>query len=196
MDSKKVDDVQRLLADVGAYALSEPDPEPEPDGFSVPKPTGSFHWLMVSRTSAALTPGNDWEPYFYDYTVANRFESIQRTAGGEFQSAGTISGRVYMAMLSFQAIQPTTVKAFLSGSSFGRIQIKVNETRTEYTANAFLSIPIKQGMNRILIMADSVDQLTFDALILREPHTRWIDPSRRGADSGGLVDAPGSERSL
>jgi hypothetical protein len=188
----------RLLSDIGIQAITPDEPEEEEeDPFSVPKSTGPYFWLLVSRTSTAMGAGTDWEPYFYDYTASNRFESRNVTAGGEIRVPGMVGGnpRCLMAALCFHSAQPQTVKAWIGGSNFGRIQLKLNETRTEYTSSAWITLNVKQGVNKLLLMTNDVE-FVFDALILREPHTRWVDPSRRGADRGQLVDGGDDRRIL
>lgn len=148
--------------------------------------TANPYWLTISTTDSAMTAGNDWEPYFYDYTVTNRIETKRVTAGGELWIAEA-NQRNFLAQLTFECSQPQNIKAFLGGNSFGRTQLKLNEVRTEYTSAQFINLPLKQGVNRLLIMTTTV-QIEFDALILREPFVRWIDPTNRGPDRRGPID--------
>ena len=158
--------LRALIADV-VSELPEPTPARPAPAPPIPAPIWP-RWQAWERTGGTYTPGTDWRPQFESTTVTYTEYDLPTVSGHLAMSFS--STRPSRARIAFESPEPRTVSGYLVADNWGRIQLVVNETRAEYTADSTVTISLRRGLNVIDVMSEG----TADRIELRAPF-----PARR-----------------
>lgn len=139
---------------------------------------GIPHWQAVKQTSGTFTPGTDWESQFDDLSATNRLIHTLYSHGGEISHVNSDSAATRLTV-HMSAQGGGTLSAHLGIVGTGRVQVKANGSRSEYTTSQIISIPLVKAplTNKIVVMGDGTAgafQFTLSGTLYDGSTRNWV----------------------
>lgn len=198
-DERVIPDVIRRVATLEA--------KPREQMPEIPDQAASPFWsceMLLSATVSGLG-STDWDATFDNPMNSRVAFELSSASGLFFSMIGNSVNKPVRARWAFQNDgAPFSTPGVLYADSFGRIQVKVNGSLSQYTAATDVTFNFGSGFNLLQIsLSDALDKAELYIQMIDRVIANWIDPNisrvrrlagGRSAGTGGGV-APGTTTS-
>lgn len=158
--------------------------------------------MLLSATVSGLG-ATDWDATFDDPMNSRVAFELSSASGLFFSMIGNSVNKPVRARWAFQNDgAPFSTPGVLYADSFGRIQIKVNGSLSQYTAATDITFNFGSGFNLLQIsLSDALDKAELYIQMIDRITANWVDPNvnrvRRlaggsSAGSGGVAPGTGT----
>lgn len=134
------------------------------------------YWYMEVLTDQTLVGASDHTSTFED-TSEPRTVSLIPTLGGWFpaQIVGGADRPARLRVGIWNDGPPYSVDVTLDGDTFGHLQVTINGSFTDYTANQELTWNFRTGPNEVqIIIADGLERVTFSGTLWDGYLAKWM----------------------